>query len=329
MRDRGDEGHPCRRAAGEDLDCLGEHLLDRDAPLLDRDPVVPGDLQHRQAGDPRQDRVFEGGCDQGAASEQEEEVAGRALFDVAVLAGVEEDRLHVALAFGLHPGQGAGHVVGRTLDPAGSAGVGPHPRGGDRPGGPGLEVRAHGGGDDHDPGVGAQVHADAPFGVRERADVHGVAGNETVGFPGRIVDRCEADSLVPAGNSPHRRQEHLFGIGGHVETLHRGGHAPGVALGAEELERTVALGKGLEPLEAAQAVLGGVVDQGQLGKGVAPGQELPPPLSRQGRLFGRAQVLFLDVLLAPSLVFFVAGQVDPRVDLQGEAFGHDVRSSDG
>jgi hypothetical protein len=60
------------------------------------------------------------------------------------------------------------------------------------------------------------------------------------------------------------------------------------------------------------------------GKAFSPSKQ-PSPVRKCGFLCG-AEVLFLDVLLVPAVVLAILGEVDPRIDLQGEAFGHGIRS---
>ena len=92
--------------------------------------------------------------------------------------------------------------------------------------------------------------------------------------------------------------------------------------GRKSFEAPGLLGEGLQTLEAAHAVLGRVVDQRQLGEGVAPRQQGGMLGFRQLRLRGGGEVLLLDVGFGPGAVRGALAQVHPGVDLQRETLGH-------
>jgi hypothetical protein len=317
-----DGAHPGRGAGGEHFTSVGNDLLHGDPPLLHFHPQVARQLDDAQASDPRKDRVLQRRGDQGPVLQQEEQVAGRALLDVAVLDGVQEHALHVTLGLGLLLGQRADHVVGGGLDPARAAQSSPDARGGDGFGVARAEVGADVGGDDHHPGRGAQVHADSALRVGEGPDVDGVPGHEVLLLPSRVILRGETEREVALDHLPHGAHECLRGEGRHLEALHGVGHAPGIAIGAEDLQSPGLLGEGLQPLEAAQAVLGGVVDQGQLGKGVALRQQRRALLLRQLCLRSGREVLLLDVGFRPGAVSGALGDIHPGIDFQRKTFGH-------
>ena len=257
-------------AGSEELDRVVEHLLDRQAALLDRHAPFLGKRHHRLPRDARQDRVSQGGRHQRAARQHREQVAGGAFLQVALLGGVQKDRLHAACGLRLFLGQGADDVVARALDPAGAAGRGAHPVGG---GGGGVavqvEVRADGRVDDDHPRIQRQVDADTGLRVGERADVDGAGADEVVPFPRRVVGGREAELPVALDHLLDGPDERVGRVRRHEQPLHRARHAQAVVEGPEQRQRSVRLRECLEALEAGQPVLGREVDQGELLEPVA------------------------------------------------------------
>ncbi len=319
---RTEVGHARGRAGAERLHGIVEHLLDRHRALLHRDPLLGRQLDDGAPRDAGQDGVAERRGHQAAVAKHEEQVAGGALLHVAMVLGVQEHALQVAGHLRLALGQRAGHVVGAALDPAGAAGGGAYPLGGDGGRGDAVgEVGADPGGDHHEPGRLAQVHPDAALGQREGPYIYGVPTGEVVALPGRVVGGREADRLVARHHAARRCHELVHRHARHVQPLHGALHADGVFARAEQLERSVRLRKRLQALEAGHRVLGRVVDQRQSGKLVALAVQPLALRVRQRRLLGGAEVALLDVLGLPCVSVELA-QVDPRIDGKTEFGSH-------
>lgn len=322
MGDRLDVGDARSRPRDEDLLCLGEDLVYGDLALLGGDAHVCCEGEHALSRDTGKDGVSQLGRDEGAVLQVEEDVTGGAFLHVALLAGIEEDRLHVALFVRFLLDERGDHVVRGALDPSGTLGGGAYPVGGDGLVVRSLEVGAHRCGDDDHPGVVREVEPDSRLGVGEGSYVDRVAREETVFLPLGVVAGIESQLLVPTHHLLHREDEELLGEAGHLEAFHGAAHASGVLVGSEELERAVLLGKGLEPLEDREPVLGAVVDEREVGEGVAPREEGHPRLVREGRLgLGGEVDLRLECFL-PRAVGLVLGLVHPRVEGEAEALCH-------